>query len=240
MSASPVRSSRRALLLSVALLLSACGGGGGDTAPPAGAGGSSTPDGPSAQVPVTGRGPVANEPARERLNVLALQLAQTHVLPESGRRWEGQAAPIGDEELHLIGNRSALALVRLAAAGDIVGPAIEGWLGDRRLGSLPLADPTQLPPTEDGGSAYGPDWYSATLPAAWLRRGLELRVVADGLASEWRSPAVGADTTLDWRILPFYLFGADESNSGIALDAIGTPAAALREEMALKLSLIHI
>ena len=167
--------------------------------------------------------------------MLALQLAQTHVLPESGRRWEGQAAPIGDEELHLIGNRSALALVRLAAAGDIVGPAIEGWLGDRRLGSLPLADPTQLPPTEDGGSAYGPDWYSATLPAAWLRRGLELRVVADGLASEWRSPAVGADTTLDWRILPFYLFGADESNSGIALDAIGTPAAALREEMALKM-----
>lgn len=169
------------------------------------------------------------------LGITSLELAQTHVLPLTGKNWSPPNPANASEILHLTGRREALALVRVAAS-DARNPVLEGLDANGAvLGSVALAAPAALPVTEAGGAAYGSDLYSATLPAAWLAPGLQLRAKADNyLASEVKNPVVGADMPFTLRTLPFYLFGATDANSGHPLSETGAPPADAVQELFAK------
>ena len=102
------------------------------------------------------------------LTFSSLELAQTHVLPENGKRWTLAKA---SESLHCVGRRRTLALVGIVQS-DASGPVIEGWVGGIKLGQLALDPPNRLPPTEAGGATYTSDQHSVTLPGDWLLPGL--------------------------------------------------------------------
>ena len=160
------------------------------------------------------------------LDFSGLELAQTHVLPPDGKRWTLAAAT---ESLHLVGGRDTLALVGISHA-DAVDPVLEAWADGARLGSVSLDPPALLPPTEAGGARYASDRYSATIPGDWIRPGLQLRIRAGNHApSSLRNVLVGADMPVTVRILPFYLFGADDGDRPYTLTA--KPDAATANEM---------
>lgn len=154
-------------------------------------------------------GLTGGEPAPP-IEILALQTAQTHVLPEAGLSWSlGES----EHELHLVGQRAFLALVDLGEVSP-ENPVLEARLGDATLGTVPLASPTQLPPTEASGPALATNLYSATIPAEWVQPGLVLRVSADHYSPGAAHPLIiGADSEFDMWTLPFYLFGATDANA---------------------------
>ncbi|UHQ23289.1 M66 family metalloprotease [Lysobacter sp. 5GHs7-4] len=162
------------------------------------------------------------------LEIAQLHLAQTHVMPEAGLQWTLANAK---EELHAIGNREALMLVKLAA-DNAINPQIEAWRDGQRLGAVALTG--VLPPTEASGPAHPYGGLSATLPASWLAPGLQLRASADNYtAGAFRTPSIGADSPVILRVLPFYLFGANELNS-IPLATTAVPDAATVDELYAK------
>lgn len=167
-------------------------------------------------------------PLSTPLEIAQLHLAQTHVMPEAGLQWTLTNAK---EELHAIGNREALVLIKLAV-DNAINPKVEAWRGGQRLGAVALTG--VLPPTEASGPAHPYGGLSATLPASWLVPGLQLRASADNYtAGAFRSPSIGADSPVTLRVLPFYLFGANELNS-IPLTATAVPDAATVEELYAK------
>lgn len=212
-------------------MLAGCGGGGAG-----GSGGAPTPSAtaiptmtPTAAPTVPPTVSPTAPPPTQAMTLTTLELAQSHVLPESGKRWTLANA---SESLHFVGGRDALALV-VFAESDAVAPVVEGWLNDSRLGEVALDAPSLLPPTEAGGPAYASDRFSATVPAAWMQPGLQLRVRAQNyLASAPRTVNVGADMSVTLRILPFYLFGADNNTRPYAQTA--QPDAATVDEVFAK------
>lgn len=158
--------------------------------------------------------------AGDRLGFDDLELAQTHVVPAEGRRWTLEAA---SESLHLVAGRDTLALVRLSP-GDAVDPVLEAWVDGARLGEVALDPPAKLPPTESKGPKYATDRFSASIRGAWIRPGLQLRVrAANHAPSRLRDVLVGADMPVTIRILPFYLFGADDADRAYAKTAKPDP-----------------
>lgn len=155
-------------------------------------------------------------PAQTALTFSTLELAQTHVLPESGKSW---TLPNASESLHFVGRRRTLALVGIGQT-DASTPVIEGWVSGTRLGEVALNAPNLLPPTEAGGAAYASERYSANIPGDWMQPGLQLRVKASNYQpSSLRNVNVGADMPVTVRILPFYLFGADNADRPYAQTA---------------------
>ncbi|MGF6349103.1 M66 family metalloprotease [Variovorax sp. W2I14] len=146
------------------------------------------------------------------------------------------AAKSAREELHAVGGRSALALVRFETPPS--GPVgLEGLQDGISLGVVAMAAPSALPATESGGEAYASDTYSAAIPAAWMRTGLQLRVASPTAAFDPGAAIaikVGADTKVVLRILPFYLFGATDANT-YPLSQIGLPPADALSETFAKL-----
>jgi hypothetical protein len=204
-----------AVVVALAALMTACGGDGGNDGATTGGG---TPATPSLGV----------------LTLQRLEVAQTHLLPDGVRSWAPPTPANASESLHLVGGREALALVRLSA-GNATQPVLEGLIDGQSLGTVPLDPPTQLPPTEAAGPAYASDLHSALLPATWLKPGLKLRAKATNYtAGEARAVEVGADMPFTVRVLPFYLFGADETNSGRPLSVTGAPPADAIAEMFAK------
>lgn len=217
-----MRTLNLAAALAVSLCLVACGGKGGKNS---GIPGAPTPP---PTTPPTTPPPTTPPPASAPLEIAQLELAQTHVMPESGLRWSLTNAK---EELHAIGGREALALVRLAS-GTAANPQLEGWRDGVQLGSVALSG--ALPATEDAGPAYATGIYSATLPKSWLAPGLKLRARADNYsAGAFREPLVGADSPAILRVLPFYLFGATDTNS-IPLTTSAAPDTATVDELYAK------
>ena len=212
--------------LAASALVGACGGSGGgsnsdsgSSTDGAGFGGGS--GGGSGQTPGV-------------LTIQRLEVAQTHLLPDGVRSWSPPTPANASESLHLVGGREALALLRLSAA-DTRQPLLEGVIAGQSLGTVALNPPAMLPPTEASGPAYDTDLYTATLPAAWLRPGLTLRAKAANYnAGEARAVEVGADMPFTVRVLPFYLFGADETNSGRPLSITATPPVDAVTEMFAK------
>jgi hypothetical protein len=215
---SPTKRYPRALC-SVGLLLavSACGGGGG--------GGTSA----SATAPSPPPPPiiVAPPPPTTALKVTSFEFAQTHVLPEAGLSW---TLPNATGSLKLVGKREALALITLGVS-DAVNPVVTATANGSALGKVALSAPSALPPTEASGAPYKPNLYSATLPSSWLVKGLTLTVSADNyLASTASTPTIGAPSTLDLNIVPFYLFGANDTNSQ-PLASVQTPSTAMTNDI---------
>ncbi len=155
------------------------------------------------------------------------KLAQTHALPAAGKQWALSGG--GNAELHMVGGRAALALVDIAPAG-LSGLRLEGEAAGSSLGSIILEGNAALPANEDGSLRYSGSAYVATLPASWLRPGLRLRVTAAGAnPSAWSEVSVGADPDFVVRILPFYVFGAIESDMSLA--SAGSPSADAIDDM---------
>lgn len=220
----------------LAAVLAACGGGGGAGPEPAA----------TATAPATATAATPAAPASPSTPVAAAalppavvsqwRLAQTHVLPPEGLRW---AQPNGKTiELHLTGGRTALVLVD-AEPATLASAQVEGRVGGASLGTVALADNAALPPTEAGGDRFSTTARVATLPAAWLQPGLELRVRADNTTpSAWQAVKVGALTSLTIRSLPFYLFGASESL--VPLDTASRPSAKAMDELLAKWPIAHL
>ncbi|MGO1000691.1 M66 family metalloprotease [Lysobacter sp. CA196] len=219
-----MRTHHLAAALAASLCLVACGGKGGKDSGIPGVPTATPPTTPTPTVPPPTTPPSAFAP----LEIAQLELAQTHVMPEGGLRWTLTNAK---EELHAIGGREALALIKLAK-GDAVNPRVEGWRDGVQLGTAALS--ATLPPTEAAGPAYANGVYAATLPKAWLAPGLKLRVRADNYSvGAFREPLVGADSPALLRVLPFYLFGATDTNS-IPLADTAVPDAATVDELYAK------
>ncbi len=184
--------------LAAALCTTSCGGGGGDSPAPA-PGQPANPTPPAPPIP---------PPATTALEITRLELAQTHVMPETGLQWSLTNA---NESLHAIGDRDALAILSLSAT-DARNIQLEGQANGVTLGTVAVS--AGLPPTEAGGPAYAENRYSATIPRAWMVPNVRLRVRADNYsAGLYRDLLVGADSPLTLRVLPFYLFGANGANS---------------------------
>ena len=153
------------------------------------------------------------------LEVSSLELAQTHVLPAAGLSWTLSDA---SESYHSIGGRAALAVLRLSAT-DASNIRLEGWAKNASLGTVGVAAPSALPPTESDGPAYASNAYSAEIPAAWMVPNLQLRALADNYQpGAWTAVSVGADSQAILRVLPFYLYGATPDNS-FPLSVTGVP-----------------
>lgn len=229
-------------VLACAGLIAACGDSGGD-ATTAGAtgstgmattgatdatGASTGDDGPTGGA-TDGATTTATGGALPAIAVASLQVAQTHVLPDGARTWT-----LGEVErsLHVVGGRSLLALVELRGVVPDA-PTLEAWQGGALLGSVPLASPSELPPTEAGGPAPGSMLFSAELDAAWIVDGVALVVSGEGFAaSEPRALPVGVDSDLDMWTLPFYLFGADDQSAPPIAETAAPDAASAAELIA--------
>ena len=160
--------------------------------------------------------------------ITKLELAQTHIVKPEGTRWEGEN--LKDKELHLVGNRAALALFDLNAANNrIVDAVVEAYVDEQKLGEIVLNTPETLPPTEAGGPAYSATAHWATLNKSWLKPGLELRVRAnEGQVTEAQAVNVGAPASLTMYTLPFYLFGLDETD--IPFNQVAAPNQTTQDE----------
>ncbi|MGQ0698445.1 MAG: M66 family metalloprotease [Panacagrimonas sp.] len=181
---------------------------------------------------------IAVQPVVAALVVTSLELAQTHVLPPSGRSWtltDATGAESANESLHLTGDRTALVLVGLSAS-DAASPMLEGMVGGVSLGEVSLNPPASLPPTESGGEAYATNRYSATVPSAWIKPGVQFRVSANNYTPSTLTAAavVGGDFPMILRVLPFYVFGADETNTSRPLSLTGAPDTATKAEIFAK------
>lgn len=178
-------------ILLIAFTLAACGGGGD------GAAGGAPDDGGS---PTPGPAPT--------LLVTDLQLAQTHIIPAQGKSITGSDGET--LELKMVGQRAALALIELSPA-EVSAVQLEGRLGAQSFGSVPLQGNDALPATESGGTRLSDTAMVADIPAHWMRPGLELRVnAASANPSGWIAVNVGINSDFTLRVLPYYLFGADE------------------------------
>ncbi|WP_084187088.1 M66 family metalloprotease [Andreprevotia chitinilytica] len=174
-----------ALLCSLSLI-AGCGGGGGGNGSDSGGSTSST------------------------VSLSKVEFAQTHVVPENGLSW---TLPNTTGRLNLIGNRDALALIAIAQA-DVQKPTLEAWQGSTKVGSIALNPPSALPPSESAGPAYATDRWSAVVPGAWLAPGVSIKVSSSNYTtSVAHALNVGADSTMNLYVLPFYLFGANDSNT---------------------------
>ncbi len=111
---------------------------------------------------------------------------------------------------------------------------LEGWRNGVKLGMVVLAAPTSLALTEAGGARFASDRWSATIPGAWLAPGVSFKASASNYAvSAEQAPAVGLDSDLKIAILPFYLFGANDTNTQ-PFSAAKAPTLAQQLEMAAK------
>ncbi len=243
-------------ILCCALIMSGCGGGGtsqnNSSAPATGNGCSMLSGGApmqgclstSTSTVVTPPAPIPDQVQSNTVSISTAEFAQTHVMPESGLSWKiytaaalgasGVAAtPSASEHLSLIGSRETLALISFVS--PVTAPMLEAWNGSTRLGSVALNVPGTLPPTEDKGPAYSTTAWNAVMPATWMIPGVSIKVSDAGqTASTARTLDVGADSGLDLKILPFYLFGANDANTGTASSVIAAPPLAVQNEVFAK------
>lgn len=206
------------------LLLASCGGSGSSSETEQA---TTTPSTPT---------PTITPSITPTIAVKSLEVAQNHVIPNTGKKWKNGDGSV-KASLTLAAKRSALALVEfqsnLPVATDQ--PMIEGWLGDTKLGSVPLKLPSDLPATESDGVAYSTTTYSATLPAAWIQPNLTLKVSAKNYQSSDVLPVnVGAESEHTLWVMPVYYFGANDANT-VPYAEISQPTAREKDEIFNKL-----
>ncbi|MBV7259904.1 M66 family metalloprotease [Erythrobacter crassostreae] len=135
--------------------------------------------------------------------------------------------------LRLVGNRPALALVQLDR-GDASAPKLLGIQNGEVFGEIALNVPSALPATAGDGASYADNVYSAAIPAEWVVPGVQLAVSADNyLRGDARDMEVGAASKLNIAMLPFYLFGANETNTQ-TLESAGDVDQVIADEMLAK------
>eukprot|EP01133_Synstelium_polycarpum_P010244 gene10244-11943_t len=150
-----------------------------------------------------------------------LEMVQTHVLAEQGRRWELSDKNVS---LHLTANRQTMFLVDLLNTTEIDSPVLEAYVNGQKVGEVDLNAPNMLPPTESNGTSYSSTTWSAIVPREWMKPGLSVLVNADNYEpSLFRPLKVGMDTHMDLRTLPMYLFGCTPGEKCGFLNETGAP-----------------
>ncbi|MFX7895043.1 M66 family metalloprotease, partial [Acinetobacter baumannii] len=78
------------------------------------------------------------------------------------------------------------------------------------------------------------DRWSVTVPATWMVPGTAFRVsAANYTASTSHTPSFGTNADITLRVLPFYLFGANDSNT-TPLSTVKAPDAVTQQEIFAK------
>ncbi|KAM9990177.1 hypothetical protein ACTFIY_006233 [Dictyostelium cf. discoideum] len=150
---------------------------------------------------------------QNKLKVSNVRLAQTHVIPIEGKSWNILGSI---KHMSIVGKRRALLLANFQDQNQTYFATI--WYDGGKVGMIQLNDPTQLPPTEDNGEKYSTILHSGMIPKEWVRVGMKIQFSSIGgengvETSDILSPDVGQDYTLKMWILPFYLFGANDTNT---------------------------
>ena len=162
---------------------------------------------------------------------MSLRLAQTHViatLPATVWKYASM-----DEELHLVGNRAALAIVEFGGADVPATPRLRFIHAD--IGAeltLDLDPPSSLPPTYgdddpnsiDDGSPYSTTAYSVLIPAEHIAPRLTIWVKLDddqgGDKLYNLSGHIGSPQPFRLITAPFYFYGANETTMKHAGDPL--------------------
>ncbi|EAL60961.1 hypothetical protein DDB_G0292824 [Dictyostelium discoideum AX4] len=151
------------------------------------------------------------------IKVLDVRLAQTHVIPVEGKTWNLNN---NIQHMSIVGNRRAFLLASFDDPTQTYYTTI--WFNDKLVGPLKLNDPSQLPPTEDKGEKYSTVHHSIMLSKEWVKVGMKIQFFTIGndgngssvvKSSDFFYPDVGQDYTLKMWTLPFYLFGANDTNT---------------------------
>lgn len=147
----------------------------------------------------------------------------------------GSEVPPGyvlDVALRVTSNRNVLVLVDTGSSTvRPKNPKLQIWLDGTVQAELSLAPPENLDPTESNGPKYAQNSYSLMLDAKYVKPGLKLKVVSEDYGpSNEVAPELGADAEMAMWVLPFYLFGANETNTK-TLKQIALPDAGLVEEL---------
>ncbi|KAN0050395.1 hypothetical protein ACTA71_003518 [Dictyostelium dimigraforme] len=151
------------------------------------------------------------------LKVSDVRLAQTHVLPIEGKTWNLNNKT---QHMSIVGNRRALLLASFEDPDQIYYVSI--WFDDDNIGPLKLNDPSQLPPTEDNGEKYSTIHHSLMLSKEWIRPKMKIQFYSmendeNGSliikSSDFLYPDIDQYYILKMWTLPFYLFGANDTNT---------------------------
>ena len=169
-----------------------------------------------------------------QLSSQELLLAQTHVLPKEGLSWtltdiNGNTKTT---KLELIAQRDALVMIDLGQSSPI-NPVLEVWLNQSMVGTIALDSPVRFPATEAAGSSFRSSSYTASIPAKWMKQGLDLKVNADNYqASAFLGPInISNHGDLVIKMLPFYVYGASPNMGGApALAQTQMPDQATQDE----------
>jgi hypothetical protein len=134
--------------------------------------------------------------------------AQTHALEPS---W-----PL----FFLVAERPALLEVAVTGSGPAPEVRAEGFVSGQSVGSLCASGPATLAPSVDWSQHDAPDRYRVTLPSAWLRPGLSVKVTAGNanVSFDAEQLAVGAAPELNLIMLP-----VDVLNYNVGKPDIGVP-----------------
>lgn len=160
-----------------------------------------------------------------------IQVAQVHVLPSAqGKKWTEKDGTVLNYKP--IAGRAALLLLELDLKGA-TNPRLEVVvINQRNTQMLPLLRGAANTVVEDNMAVFPltAQTWSAQIPAAWMQKGVRVRVVANQAEpSRWSYLTLGAPIDFSIKTLPFYLFGANEQT--LPFDTAKTPTVAAQQEL---------
>ncbi|EGC29419.1 hypothetical protein DICPUDRAFT_42897 [Dictyostelium purpureum] len=136
-------------------------------------------------------------------------IAQTHVIPVSGKKWVINNV---NYELKIVPNRDSLILAKFNNQNDTY--IINVYNGNNLLGSLEMKPPSQLPPTEDNGPKYSTEHHNILIPGNWIKKNMKIQFENKSKAkSDMVTPNMGQEREMLLWTLPAYFFGANDSNT---------------------------
>ncbi|GAM24039.1 hypothetical protein SAMD00019534_072140, partial [Acytostelium subglobosum LB1] len=148
--------------------------------------------------------------------------AQTHVIPAQGLKWNLTGT---DSALHLVGNRLTMLMIKpikMKLDPDAPPPYVAfftpnaTWTVNNTehveyATSIQLNPPSTLPSVESNGTAIYENTYWLNIPAQYVVPGV--KIVVNNKTSDAVYPLVGWNSTFILDLLPFYMFGANDTNS---------------------------
>ncbi|KYR01004.1 hypothetical protein DLAC_11514 [Tieghemostelium lacteum] len=185
----------------------------------------------------------ANDKAFWQLEINNVLFAQTHVLSDWGTTW---VLSNKTHTFELVGNRETLVMVEVPTLNFGRNPVLEVYIDENNgvpplthQGDIYLRKPKDLPPTENNGPFFSTTHYSATIPANWVKPRMVIRFHSGIIASSYMYPMVGQDTSLLLWTLPFYLFGANDTNT-YSFNVTDVPDKYITDELYQKWSVSEI
>ncbi|EFA86034.1 hypothetical protein PPL_01267 [Heterostelium album PN500] len=139
--------------------------------------------------------------------VKSVKFAQTHVLPASGLSWSNFT-------FNLVPNRDTLLLVQFETTPTSSANDITIMVDNATVATLTLNTPDKIPSNFANypATSYCVDCYSVMIPRNHVKQGMEIIVSSDTTTGRVK-PTIIMDTNLIFKSFPFYLFGANPTNT---------------------------